>query len=91
MPIIDSSTLGILATIIVTSGCMWQLYKILKTKNVSAVRYPWLGLISLSLLMWLLYGVALNDWILIISNAIVIFIYGLFMSLKYYYEHKSKV
>jgi len=86
----DSNIPGIGAAVLVTIGCLWQLYKILKTKNVSAIKYPWLGLITISLGLWLVYGIYLNDWIIIIANAIVIGLYIVFMSLKYHYERKPK-
>jgi len=82
----DSNIPGIGAAVLVTIGCLWQLYKILKTKDTTAIKYPWLMLINASLFMWFVYGIMLNDWIIIIINAIVIFIYSIFMLLKYHYE-----
>ena len=82
----EAQIIGVLAAIFVSVGSLWQLYKILKTKDTSAIKYPWLIFVNCSLLLWMAYGIALNDWILIIPNIFITALYSFFMVLKFHYE-----
>jgi len=86
----EAQLIGVLAGTLVTIGSLWQLYKIIKTKDVSAIRYPWLIFVNISLLLWMGYGMVLNDWIIIIPNIVIPILYTIFMIIKYRQEKSSK-
>ncbi|MEK6807898.1 MAG: SemiSWEET family transporter [Nanoarchaeota archaeon] len=63
----------------------FQIAKILKTKSVKDLSLAMFSVFSIGLTLWLIYGIAIKSWPLIIVNAIsVIGVYiTLFLILKF--------
>ena len=68
----------ILATATIAGSTMafsyfFQIAKILKTKSVKDISLPMFIVFCIGLTLWLIYGVAIKNWPLIIVNVISIF------------------
>jgi len=82
----DSTTLiGITASACTAFFSLPQLIKIIKEKNGQSVSKGMLITLLIGLVLWIIYGIARNDWIIIISNTLSFIInsLNLIMSIKY--------
>ncbi|HSA97634.1 MAG TPA: SemiSWEET family transporter [Candidatus Nitrosotenuis sp.] len=77
--------LGTVASVLVTVGWIPQIVRGYKTKSLSDVSYYLMALISAGSVLWIFYGIAINDKIIIgVNIAILIFNLVLFgMKVKY--------
>lgn len=68
---IDGTTLiGFVAAICTTCSFLPQVIKILRSKRTKDVSLLMYGILTTGLLLWLIYGLVLNDIPLILSNCI---------------------
>ena len=64
------TTIGFAAGTITTIGFFPQIIKALKTKNTTDISL-WMPIVLCTgIFLWLVYGLLINDWPLIIANAI---------------------
>ena len=77
--------LGTIASVLVTVGWIPQIIRGYKTKSLSDVSYYLMILISIGSVLWIFYGIEIQDQIIIMVNiAILIFNLTLFgMKIKY--------
>ena len=77
--------LGTIASVLVTVGWIPQIIRGYKTKSLSDVSYYLMILISTGSVLWIFYGIEIQDKIIITVNiAILIFNLALFgMKIKY--------
>jgi MtN3 and saliva related transmembrane protein len=85
---LDSSMLtlvGILASILILSGWVHQIIKGFKTKKLDDVSKYLMVLIGLGAVLWTVYGIEINDVIIIGVNiaAIILMIIILLMKFRY--------
>ncbi len=67
----DSTQLiGIGASIGTGISLLPQLIKISREKKAEDLSLPMLAVLFVGLVLWLIYGMLKNDWIIIVSNAI---------------------
>lgn len=66
----ELTLLGYAAGTITTGSFLPQVYKTYKTKSVEDLSYWMLLLMFTGLILWLLYGIALNELPIILTNAI---------------------
>ncbi len=64
------TVLGYLAALCSTVSFVPQAWRILKTRDTSAISAPMYGLTTLGFSLWLAYGVAKLEWPLILTNGI---------------------
>ncbi len=81
-------SIGILAALLTMFGFVPQIIKMLKTKSVGDVSVGALIQICIGVFLWLLYGIHINDFIVIIAN-IVTFLTLLF-ALFLYFQFKKQ-
>ena len=62
------SIIGYIATFFTTLSWWPQFIKTYKTKNVDGLSKGYYSLLSVGLSFWLIYGLLINDWPLIIAN-----------------------
>lgn len=70
--------LGILATSFSTLAFIPQLIKIVKTKETKDLSLVSFLVLSLGALSWLMYGILIRQWPVIVTNTLVL-IFGLFI------------
>ncbi len=64
--------IGAIAAILTTISFLPQAIRIHRTKNTSAISF-WMYLIfSLGVLLWLIYGVLIQAWPVVVANAITL-------------------
>ncbi len=77
--------IGSAAAILTMLAFLPQVVKIIKTKSVKDISILALLQFSLGVFLWLLYGICLNDFIIITANAIslLIFRFAVVLYIKY--------
>jgi MtN3 and saliva related transmembrane protein len=62
--------IGIGASIGTGISLLPQLIKVIREKKAESVSLPMLGVLFAGLVLWVVYGIMKEDWIIIISNAV---------------------
>ncbi len=80
---------GVIAALLTTFGFVPQILKMIQTKSVKDISLITLVQFSLGVALWTVYGLHLNDWIIIVANAIslIIFLFGVVV----YYRYRKSV
>lgn len=78
---------AILAGFILTAGGLPQLFKILKLKEVKDLSLPMFLLFFIGQSIWLIYGLHLNDFPIIVSNAAAMTVNFIIIWLIIRYRH----
>jgi MtN3 and saliva related transmembrane protein len=63
---------GVIAAILTTSAMFPQAMKIIKSRNVSSISLLMYIVHSLGVFMWFLYGILLENYVLIFTNVVAI-------------------
>ena len=82
--------IGILAGILILSGWVPQIIKGYKTKKLSDVSSYLMILIFAGAVLWLVYGLALDDVYIIGVNVAAMFLTMIVLSMKLKYERSPK-
>ena len=77
--------LGATGALLTTACWLPQVLKILREKEARALSLPATGSFTLGIMMWLMYGIAINDWPLIGSNAVTLALMAPILALKLRY------
>jgi MtN3 and saliva related transmembrane protein len=78
----NSSLVGAIAAVLTTIAFIPQAYHSYKTRDLSGVSFSMYSVFTVGVALWLLYGLLLGDWPLIISNAITLALSLLILILK---------
>ncbi|MDW7643284.1 MAG: SemiSWEET transporter [Nitrosomonadaceae bacterium] len=73
---------GHVAAILTTVAFVPQAFKSWQTRDLSGVSLPMYSFFTVGVVMWLIYGVMLDSWPIIIANAITIVLAGVVLVLK---------
>jgi len=73
---------GYIAAILTTTAFVPQAWKSWRTRDLSGVSLPMYSLFTAGVALWLLYGVLLNSWPIIVANVITLALAGLVLVLK---------
>jgi MtN3 and saliva related transmembrane protein len=74
--------IGYAAAILTTVAFVPQALKSWQTRDLSGVSLPIYSLFTVGMVMWLVYGVMLDSWPIIIANAITIVLASMVLALK---------
>lgn len=66
------SIIGFIAAIFTTSAFLPQALKTIKSKNTKDISLAMYLIFSIGVLLWLIYGIIINDLPVIIANAITL-------------------
>ena len=77
--------LGATGALLTTACWLPQVLKILREKEARALSLPAAGSFTLGIMLWLVYGIAINDWPLIGSNAVTLALMAPILTLKLRY------
>lgn len=77
--------IGSVAAILTMFGFLPQLLKIMRKKSVEDVSLPMLVQFSAGVFLWLLYGIHIDNYILIVANTVslFLFLFGIGLYIKY--------
>ena len=67
-----SNLIGASAALLTTIAFLPQAYKSYKTRDLSGISLPMYSILTLGVGLWLVYGVLIGDWPLMVSNAITL-------------------
>lgn len=82
---INIDLIGSLAAILTTASFLpqvWQVWKTRQTKDVSLGMY---AIFTLGIALWLVYGLLLGTWPIIIANGITLLLAGTILAMKMRY------
>lgn len=76
---------GYLAAFLTTISFIPQVVQVWRSKHTKDISLGMYSIFTLGIVVWLIYGILLNAWPIIIANTITIFLAGsvLAMKLKY--------
>jgi MtN3 and saliva related transmembrane protein len=74
--------IGYGAAILTTTAFIPQALKSWSSRDLSGVSLSMYSLFTLGVVLWLLYGIALQSWPIILANGITLALAGLVLSLK---------
>lgn len=72
----DTSWVGFTAAFLTTVSFVPQAYKTWKTRDTSGISLSMYSLFVLGIVAWLLYGVLLHSWPMILANSITLVLSG---------------
>lgn len=77
--------IGLTAAVCTTTSFLPQAIKTIQTKHTKDISLPMYIILNVGVLFWLIYGLLITDWPVIIANAITIIFTSttLFMIIKY--------
>ncbi len=91
---LDSLTLtliGVLASILILSGWVHQIIKGYKTKSLKDVSKYLMILIGVGAILWLIYGLEVNDVYIIGTNVTAVILMFIVFVMKRKYDKKPKI
>ncbi len=65
-------TVGYLAALLTTSSFVPQALLTLRTRDVSGISLSMYGAFTLGVALWLVYGIAIGEWPVIIANVVTL-------------------
>ncbi len=82
MPSWPHELIGFAAAALTTMAFVPQAVKSWSTRDLSGISLSMYGLFTLGVALWLLYGVLLGSWPIILANAITLALAGVVLILK---------
>ncbi|EGU49108.1 glutathione synthetase [Vibrio ichthyoenteri ATCC 700023] len=79
---IDVTILGYIAAFCTTCSFVPQVLHILKTGDTASISLAMYSCFVLGVFLWLIYGIAMQDWPIIIANAITLMLASMILLLK---------
>jgi MtN3 and saliva related transmembrane protein len=73
---------GYVAAILTTASFLPQALTSWRTRDLSGVSLPMYGMLTAGVAMWLVYGIMLGSWPIIIANTITLALSGAVLALK---------
>lgn len=81
-----SAFIGFAAAVFTTSGFLPQAFKIIKTKSTKDISLMMYLVLWLGTLLWLIYGIAINELPVIVANTISLSFISTILLLKLKYK-----
>lgn len=74
--------IGSIAAICTTVAFVPQVVKSWRTRDLSGISLPMYTIFTLGVMLWLIYGILIGDWPVIVANAITTVLAGVVLLLK---------
>lgn len=87
---INHDLIGYLAGMLTTASFLPQAIMTIKTRDTSSLSLGMYSLFTLGVLAWLIYGIQLGDYAIILSNAITLALATAILSVKIYHTLYKK-
>lgn len=78
----NNSAIGFIAAILTTISFLPQVVKVWQTRSARDVSLGMYLLFTVGVLLWLIYGLLLQSWPIILSNLITLLLAGLVLAMK---------
>ncbi len=88
--ILNQEVIGYLAGILTTTSFFPQAVMTIKTRDTSSLSLTMYSLFTLGVFCWLIYGIQLGDYAIIISNAITLALATTILAFKIYHTACKK-
>jgi MtN3 and saliva related transmembrane protein len=83
-----SEWVGYLAGILCTLSFVPQAWMTLRTRDVSGISLGMYGLFTVGVALWLLYGVLLHAWPIVVANAVTLALAVAILAMKLVYGYR---
>lgn len=83
-------TVGYLAAALTTSSFVPQALLTLRTRDVSGISLGMYAVFTLGVALWLLYGIALGQWPIIVANALTLALAATILVVKIAVERRHR-
>ena len=77
-----TTTIGFVAALLTTVAFLPQALKVWQTRSAKDVSLDMYMLFTLGVALWLIYGVLLNSWPIIVSNLVTLVLAGVVLAMK---------
>jgi MtN3 and saliva related transmembrane protein len=77
-----NTCIGAIAAVCTTIAFVPQVIKSWRTRDLSGILLPMYTIFTLGVILWLVYGLLIGDWPVIIANAITALLAGVVLLLK---------
>ena len=74
--------IGYIAAVLTTASFLPQAIKTLKTRDTQSLSLSMYSIFCTGVLMWLLYGIAIANWPIVVANAVTILLAGTIWGIK---------
>lgn len=74
--------LGYFAAVLTTASFVPQVLQSLRSRDLSGISLSMYSMFTMGVAMWLLYGISLKSWPMIIANSITLALAGVVLGLK---------
>jgi MtN3 and saliva related transmembrane protein len=81
---------GILAAAITTAGFIPQIIQGYKTKHLKDLSYAMNFLLTLGFGLWLIYGIARKDMVIVVANIAGVILNITLITMKWHYSRRAK-
>ena len=81
--------IGLLAGICVTISVIPQIIKVWRTKKVKQISLLTFSVLTFGIALWIVYGILKNDFPIILTNSISLFLNLIMVYFLIYYEKES--
>ena len=82
-------TLGTAAAVLTTSSFVPQAVLTLRTRDVSGISLGMYGAFTVGVALWLVYGILLGEWPIIIANAVTVALAAVILGTKIAVERRA--
>lgn len=86
----NTTIIGLAASVFTGISLLPQLLKLIKEKKSSDISMLMLATLFAGLVLWIWYGVRLNDWVIIGANIVSSFLNGAIVILNMAYKKKEE-
>jgi MtN3 and saliva related transmembrane protein len=83
-------SLGFLAATLTTGSFVPQALLTLRTRDVSGISLAMYGAFTLGVALWLVYGIAIREWPIVIANAVTLALAATILAIKIVVERERR-
>jgi MtN3 and saliva related transmembrane protein len=82
--------IGYIGGLLTTVAALPQIIKAMKTKCLEDFAWGYLGVLTIGIVLWLIYGISKMDWVIILANIVTLIFNGTLCVLKCMYKKKTQ-
>ena len=86
----NSDLIGYLAAALTTCSFLPQALHTFRTRDVSGISLGMYSVFTVGIALWLLYGLALSAWPIVVANAITLLLAGTILGMKLVYGARQR-
>lgn len=88
---LDATAIGYIAAVCTTCSFVPQVIHIFKSKDTRSISLAMYSIFALGVFLWFIYGISVQDWPVIIANAVTLMLASIILILKVRDLIKEKV